>query len=886
MNLVAWFRSVAAKFFHRSQTASEMDEELRAHIQLRADDLERSGLTRAEAERRARIEFGGYERYKEESHEALGGRLIETFLQDVRFSLRMLRKSPGFAIAAVLTLALSIGANAVVFGVLDALVLRPLNVPNAQTLYTIQPAIQHNDWSTHSYPDYLDLRDRNRSFDGIVAYSMAPAGLYDGDRASPVWLYETSGNYFDELGIQPYLGRFFHSSDEHGPNSAPYIVLSYDYWQSHFLGDRGIVGRTVKLNKFPYTVLGVAPPQFRGTELFYAPALWAPLVNKEQIEGYGGLTSRGERGLWLAGHLKPGVTSAEAAADLNSIASYLAKTYPKEDDGIRFSLARPGLIGNTLGGPVRAFAGGLMALAGLIMLAACANLGSLFAARIADRSREVALRLALGSTRKRILRQLLTEAVLVSVAGGILGMLGAAVLLHWLSAWQPVPAMPINVPVNPNASTYVVALLMAVASGLLFGIVPVRQIMKADPYLVIKSGPMGSAGMRRFTLRDLLLTGQIAVCAILVTASLVAVRGMVRSLHSNFGFDPQNALQVATDLDMARYTGDQVQPMQRRMLDAVAAIPGVSAAGYANRIPLNLGWGDSTVFTDSTTDYRPSKGAADAMEYSISPGYFKAAATTLIAGRALTWHDDKNAPRVAVVNEEFARKVFGSVEKAVGGYFKVWDGTRVQVVGVVEDGKYKTLAEDPQPAMFLDILQFPTSSTWLVVRSRRDLKELAPEVERVLRGLDAGLPFTINTWHKELDTALFAPRSATMALGVLGLLGAMLAATGIFGMAAYAVSKRMREMGIRVALGAQRIEVLQAALGRAFRLIVFGSAAGLLLGILTTRVLAFIVYEATPRDPLVLAGVVLAMALLGLLATWIPAQRALSVDPLILLRDE
>ncbi|HYK38325.1 ABC transporter permease [Alloacidobacterium sp.] len=886
MRFFAWLRSVAAKFFRHSQTANDMDEELRLHIQLRADDLEREGLGRVEAERRARIEFGGYERYKEESHEALGGNFVETLVQDVRFSLRLLHKSPGFAITAVLTLALAIGANAVVFGVLDALVLRPLNVPDAQNLYAIQPTIQHNDWSSHSYPDYLDLRDRNRSFDGIVAYEMAPAGLYAGDRASPIWLYETSGNYFDELKIQPYLGRFFHSADEHGPNSAPYIVLSYDYWRSHFLGDPSVVGRALELNKFPYTVLGVAPPQFRGTELFFAPDLWAPLVNKEQIEGYSGLTSRGERGLWLAGHLTPGVTPAEAAADLNLVASYLAKTYPKDDDGIRFSLARPGLIGNMLGGPVRAFAGGLMALAGLIMLAACANLGSLFAARTADRSREVALRLALGSTRKRILRQLLTEAALVSLIGGVLGMLAAVLLLHWLSAWQPVPDMPINVPVNPNASTYIAALVMAVASGFLFGIVPARQIMKADPYLVIKSGPVGAAGTRRFTLRDVLLTGQIAVCAMLVTASLVAVRGMVRSLHSNFGFDPQNTMQVNTDLDMARYSGDQVQAMQRRIQDAVAAIPGVTAAGYADGIPLNLGWRDSTVFADSTTDYRPSNGAADSMEYRISPGYFKAAATTLIAGRAFTWHDDKNAPRVAVVNEEFARKVFGSVDKAIGGYFKIWGGTRVQVVGVAEDGKYKTLAEDPQPAMFVSILQFPSSSTWLLVRSRRDPQQLATELERVLRGLDAGLPFTINTWHKKLDTALFVPRAATMALGILGVMGAMLAVTGIFGMAAYSVSKRMREMGIRIALGAQRREVLQAALGRAVRLLAFGSAAGLLLGLLASRVLAFIVYQATPRDPLVLAGVVLAMSLLGLLATWIPAQRALSVDPLILLRDE
>ena len=283
---------------------------------------------------------------------------------------------------------------------------------------------------------------------------------------------------------------------------------------------------------------------------------------------------------------------------------------------------------------------------------------------------------------------------------------------------------------------------------------------------------------------------------------------------------------------------------------------------------------------------RPSNAAADAFMFNISPEYFHAAGTALLSGRTFTWHDDKNSPRVAVVNREFARKIFGSATKAIGGYYKMPDGTRIQVVGIAEDGKYGSLTEDPQPAMFLPILQSPSSSTWLVVRSNRDPQQLGAAIRSTLQQLDAGLPVYIQTRYNELDTALFGPRMATLSLGVLGVMGAMLSITGIFGMAAYSVSKRLRELGIRVALGAQRKEVLQAALGRAFKLLAFGSAAGLLLGILASRVLAFIVYQATPRDPLVLAGVVLAMALLGLLATWIPAQRALSVDPMILLREE
>jgi predicted permease len=382
-----------------------------------------------------------------------------------------------------------------------------------------------------------------------------------------------------------------------------------------------------------------------------------------------------------------------------------------------------------------------------------------------------------------------------------------------------------------------------------------------------------------------LLVAQIAICAVLVTSSMVAFRGLLNSLHGNYGFDLRNTMVANTDLSMADYRGDKVRAMQKRMRDAVATIPGVESVALADNLPLATGSTNSIVFTDKTTDLRPSNATANALMYNISPEYFRAAGTSLIAGRTFTWHDDKGSPPVAVVNGEFARKVLGS-PNAVGGYYKMRDGTRVQVVGIAEDGKYDRLTEDPQPAMFLPILQSPSSSTILVVRSRRDPQQLAAAMRRTLHDLDAGLPVDIQTRYQELDIMLFGPRMATIALGLMGIMGAMLSITGIFGMAAYSVSKRLRELGIRIALGAQRKEVLSAALGRAVKLLAFGSAAGLVLGLLATRVLAFIVYQATPRDPLVLVGVVLAMSLLGLLATWIPALRAVSVDPVILLRAE
>jgi predicted permease len=866
----------------KRQGDDDVEQELRSHIQHRADDLERSGLPRAEAERRARIEFGGHGRFKEECREALRGNFLETCFQDLRFSLRVLRKSPAFAIVAVITLAVAITANAVVFGILNALILHPRNAPRAESLYGIERA--SDKFAPESYLDYLDLRDRNRSFEGLAAYALMPAGLDSGKDSSGVWGFLVSGNYFDALGVKPYLGRFFHGSDEHGPNSAPYMVLPYAYWHSHFQDDRGVVGRVVRLNKQPFTVLGVAPPDFQGTLLFMSPAFFVPVVNKAQLDGDEVLNDRGNPYLLMVlGHLKPGVTQAQAISDLNSIGGYLGKTYPADHANLTFMLTRPGLAGDLLGGPVRGFVSALLLLAGLILLAACANLGSLFAARATDRSREVALRLALGSSRNRILRGLFTEALVVSMAGGAVGLVASVALLRGLSVWQPMPTIPLQIPVNPDATVYAVALVLALVSGILFAVVPLRQVLRTDPYEIVKSGSRTTRG-RRIGMRDVLLVVQITICAVLVTSSLVAVRGLARSMRSNFGFEPKNALLVNTVLTMAGYSGDGVPAMQHRMIDALQAIPGVQSAGLTSWPPLRGGWVQSHVFADKTTDLRPTNRAAEAFVYNISPGYFHAAGTSLLAGRAFTWHDDKNSPRVAIVNPQFARLTLGPATNPVGRYFKMPDGTRVQVVGIAEQGKYLTLAEDPQPAMFLPALQMPSPVTNLVVRSDRDQQQLAADIRRTLHGLDEGMPLDIQTWT--MDVALFAPRIATMSLGVLGLLGAMLSITGIFGMAAYSVSRRLKELGIRIALGAQRGELLQAALGRAFQLLAFGSVAGLALGILASRILAAIVYQATPRDPLVLAGVVVAMALLGLLATWIPAQRALSADPLSLLREE
>jgi predicted permease len=818
---------------------------------------------------------------------------------NLSYALRRLRKSAGFTLTVMLTLALGVGANVVVFSVLNALILQPLPLPDADQLWFFNRVFSTTGSNllsspSESYPDYRDMRDRNHSFTGITAYRVVPVGVKTGDAVAKSWIYEASGNYFDLLGVQPALGRFFHASDEHGVDGSPYTVLAYNYWREHFHADPGVIDRIVEINKHPFTVLGVAPASFTGTELFMAPDLWTPILNAHQLESYTSFERRDNHGLQWIGRLKPGVTLAQAEADVNGVAAQMSRQN-KEDDGLRFHLSCPGLIGDYFGGPVREFLLGVMVLAGLVLIAACANLGSLFAARAADRSRELAVRLALGATHAALVRQLLAESLVVSLAGGAAGVLAALSMLEALSLWRPSSDFPAQLVVQPDVRVFLFALGLSLASGLFLGLVPLRQIRQEDAYSLIKTGSNAGSG-RKWTLRDLLLVTQITLCSILVTASLVAVRGLGRALDTRYGFEPQGALLASFDLKMAGYTDDSALALQHHAVDAVQALPGVVDAGFTNTVPLAVGSSDSSVYPDGTTDFRVSNAVAEATYYDVSPSYLGAAKTKLLAGRDFTWHDDAKAPHVAIVNESFAHRVFGTRQglgaggrgnsaDAIGRYFM--SSGRWQVIGVVEDGKYTSLTEDAAAAMFFPVAQQTNASTVMIVRGRvGDDPALASQVRRALLSVDPNMPVSLSGWSEAMGMALFPSVAATAALGVMGALAAMLAVTGIFGMASYSVSKRLRELGLRVALGAQRKEVLAAALGRPARLLVFGSLAGLVLGAAASRLLAHVVYGASPQDPAVLAGVVASMALLALGATWLPARRALRVDPARLLREE
>jgi len=810
---------------------------------------------------------------------------MNDLLSDIRYAVRVLWKSPTFTLTAVITLILSIGANVVVFGIVNSVLLQPLDVSNPQNLYQFRIG----SWTsgkllTTSYPAYNDYRQRNTTFSEIAGYDGYSGGrLSYANSVKNVSGYSVTGNYFEMLGVQPELGRLIQPSDEHSPNSAPYIVLSDGLWRSAFNADPGVIGTTVRLNKNSFTVIGVTPARFHGTEQFDWPDYFIPVVNRFDAEY---LADRTGRPLTVLARLKPGVTLRQAAENLSAIATELAKEYPKTDTGVALRLVRPGLQGDA-GDVIRGFLYSVAGLALLVLLAACANLASLFAARAADRGRELAVRVALGASRWRLVRQLMTEALLLSILGGAAGLAVAALLLGVLIrccdraiATQSHGHLAVTV----DARVYLAALILTLLSALLFGMIPSRHVSQSNPLQAMKNGQVDSTPLRRFALRDLLLGAQIAICMLLVTGSLVAVRGMVRLLHTPLGFQPQGAMLAEIDFSEIEQRGDARLEKQKAMLEAVQSIPGVTIAAGVSRVPFTGGLRGVPIFPPGTTDFNLNSSVLAPYVFSMSPGYLKAADTRLLSGRDVSWHDTKTTPYVAIVNQTLAREMWGE-KPAIGKRF-ILQNHLTEVVGVAEDGKYYQIMDSQQPAAFLPLLQTENGVAIFVLRSQRALNEMAAAIERTLTDLEPNAHVTVQSWPDAIADTFLPARAAAVALGVMGLLAAMLAVTGIFGMAAYNVSRRMKELGIRIALGARERHVMSAAVGRPIVLLGIGSLVGLLCGIFASRLLAQIVYQANPRDPVVVAGAMLTMTLLGLVASAIPALRARAVDPARLLREE
>jgi predicted permease len=473
------------------------------------------------------------------------------------------------------------------------------------------------------------------------------------------------------------------------------------------------------------------------------------------------------------------------------------------------------------------------------------------------------------------------------LAGGALASLASLAMLHGLTTWRPpFGEFPIQFLVEPDATVFFFATLLTLCTGVLFGLIPARQIWQTDPNTTLRTSGSTNSTATRSTLRSSLLVIQVALCCLLVTASLVAFRGLQRTFTMPLGFQPQGVVKATFDVHLAGYGKDQRAAIQQRLLDAAAAIPGVTAAAYSNTVPLDLDHSTTSVYPPGTTEFNRATDKFGATYYEVSPNYFAVTGTKLLAGREFSAHDDTTHPDVAVVNQTFAKRLFGT-QDVIGKRYPTGPGKETEVIGLVEDGKYQTLTEAPEPAVFLPILQSQESDTTLLVKSARDPQELVPALRRAIAEVDSGLPvFNVSTWNDALMIATFPARAATMALGVLGALAIMLAVTGIFGIANYAVSRNLREFGIRVALGAKSWHVVRAAVGGTLFLLGIGSLAGLLLGFAASKLLASIVYSASASDPVVIFAVAATMALLGFVSAALPARRALRADPAVLLRDQ
>ena len=870
--------------FRRKRMMEALEQEIREHIETETQDNIARGMPPEEARYAAIRKFGNVTRVQEETREVWTFVWLEQLVQDFGFALRTLRKNPGFALTAVLILTLGIAANVIVFGVIEGLALRQLDVPHADRVMTLQPK---KGGPFVSYPEMRDVRDGNSVFSAVAAIEIQDFGLEANGVTRPVWGSEVSGQYFEVVGIKPFLGRLLGRADDDHPGASEAAVLTWSAWKSDFGGDSNIVGTTVRIDKHPYTIVGVTPEGFYGTEKIALSDIFVPMANQASLDGSDWLESRTYRNLFSIVRMKDGVTVPQAQAELNAIAARIARQNPKEEEGLALKLVRPGLVGDFIGGPVRGFLAGVMGLAGIVLLAACANLGSLFAARTADRTREIAIRVAVGSSRWRILRQVLVEAFVVAILGGACACGLAWMALTGLSGWHPFTRYPMKFLVMPQPSLILVAFVISVLAGILFGVMPLRQIFKTDPNEAIKSGGNQSSAGRRWAVRDVLLAAQIALCCVTVTAAFVSLRGLSKAVTMDLGFNAKNVLLTQFDLSQAGYANDAAADhFQRQLLERVSQIPGVEAAGYANDTPLSMAASLSSVFSQQSSDFRPPSKAFSTYDYHVSPGYLAAAGTPLVAGRDVSFTDTPNTPPVAIVNQEFARRLFHS-EDAVGRYFKNRDGLSIQIVGIMADGKYFTLSEDPQAAAFFPISQKGDTRTALMVRTQRDTADMVAMIRQVVRELDRAVPIReLGPWSGQLGLSLFPSQVATVALGLFGAFGLLLSIAGTFGLASYTVSKRLRELSIRVALGAQAKEILSAALGRMLMLLGTGCAVGIVLGVAASRVLSAIVYQASAQDPLVLISVALTMVVTGSISVAGPVRRVLHIDPARLLREQ
>ncbi|HEV2705359.1 MAG TPA: ABC transporter permease [Pyrinomonadaceae bacterium] len=882
----AWFVRVSS-LFGRARRERELAEELESHIQMHVEDNLRAGMSLEEARRQALVKLGGVAQTTEAWRRQRGLPLIETLVNDFRYGLRRLTKSPAFTFIAVLSLALGIGANTAIFSLVNTAFLRPLPVERPEQIVSVTNTAGSRGFPAFSYPNFKDFRERSRDvFEDLYAYRFSPLNVSHDGTSERLWGYVVTGNYFEVLGVKAAIGRTLTPDDDRLPGGHPVTVLSYEGWRRRFGGDPAVVGKSLIVNGRSFTVVGVMPQGFYGTEIIAAPELWFPVAMQAEIEvGNSWLDKRRVENLLIQGRLKPGISPEQAQMTLNAIALQLEREFPEDNEGKRVILSSPGFISGMMRGAVIGFTGLLMVVVAFVLLLACINLANLLLARAAERRREIAVRLALGASRFRLVQQLMAESMLLAVASGACGLLLAYWLIDLAVRLKPPVDVPLAINLHLDYRVMVFTCAVSLATGLLFGLLPAWQATKVDLLPALKD-ESSSGVLQRSWWKSGLIVLQVALSLVLLVGGGLMLRALQRAQSLDLGFNPKNAVEVSFDLRLQGYEQARGREFQKRLLERVRALPGVQHAGFVDLAPVDLHFSRDSVFIEGQMPERESR-APRAMVSRASHGYFQALGTRLVQGRDFTERDDEKSQPVAIVNETFARH-FWPGEDPLGKRFRQ-GGTEMpllEVVGVVEDGKYAGLNEAPQPYVVRPLAQAYTGANTLIIRTDRDPRELLATVRNEVRLLDPHLPSSAKLLEERLAMPLLPVRVAASLLGSFGLLALALAAIGIYGIMSYAVSRRTREIGIRMALGAQASHVLRLTIRQGMAPVLFGVAIGLAAALGLTRLAKNLLFGVSAADPLTYVGVAALLTGVALLACYVPARRASKVDPLVALRNE
>jgi predicted permease len=819
---------------------------------------------------------------------------MTTLWHDLRYSLRLLAKSPGFAAVALVSLALGMGANTAIFSLINATLLRPLPVRDPERLVTVYTS----DYSgpargSTSYPDYLDIREQAQVFSGFAAFSATPMSLSDEGRTERILGQVVTGDYFNVLGVDAALGRTFVPEEDRTPGTHPVVVISHGLWQRVLGGDPGVVGRRIVVNGTAFTIIGVTPPAFTGAILGVAPDVYLPIMMVDQLAqappGNSRLAQRGSRGMFTLGRLAPGVTREQAQAAMDTLAAQLHAAYPREWTDRRQQPRRLTVESQQRAIVFPQFRGGLVGLlsllavvVGLVLLIACANLANLLLARASARRREIGVRLALGAGRRRLVRQLLTESLLLAVAGGALGVLVAEWTIDMLMKLQPPTPIPMFLDLSLDYRALAFTALLALVTGVLFGLVPALRATRPGVIPALK-GDAPITSRLGFSTSRVLVVSQVGLSLLLLVGSGLFVRSLGNAGNIDTGFDANNLLVMSMDLRLQGYDDVRTKTFCRQLLERVSGLPGVISASLADSLPLSLHGQRTSVRMEG---YAPQPGEDMEINFAkVAPRYFETMRIALRRGREFTPQDREGAPGVAVVNEAFARRYWPG-QDPLGK--KVRRGpAEFTVIGLARDGKYRTLGEDPLPFLYFPLDQVYSTSVTLHVRTAGDPAALLGSVRREIQSLDRDLPlYEVKTMRDHLGIAMLPARLAASLLGGFGVLALALAAIGIYGVMSYSVAQRTREIGIRMALGADRRRVLNLVVGQGMLPALIGAILGLAAAVGVTRFAAGFLYGISATDILTFAGVTGLLAAVALAASYLPARRATRVDPVVALRYE